>query len=169
MTARVCFRSDDGFTLTETVVGMLLFLIAIAVIWALGMRTEKGFRLSGGAASAAVQAERADRRIRDAVARIAVPFWVPSPALSPTRGGMEIPYADGARDKTLSFGFADGEVSVNVADERPFAFAADEFEITPLTVEGAGTVGIVASYVVGGKKRETRALFGAYSLIGEAK
>jgi prepilin-type N-terminal cleavage/methylation domain-containing protein len=136
---------EEGFTLLETLVGMVI-LSALAVgAWTattVAWRSVARFRES---ALSGVQLLKLDDRLRDCAARVRPPWWGGEPCLQAAGRTWSISCLDGDPDKTLTLAWRDGVLWIDdgtrVSRHPGFSSAA----LSPALDEAGAPLGIELS------------------------
>lgn len=158
-------RSEDGFTLTEVLVSMMIFLVAICGLWALLLRSESGFLLAEKLGGSAARAVQIDTAIRKTVGSVWIPFWSGDSSPQISSSSASIPYEGGKKDSVASIAYDDTKL-ILVAGSSRFTFSyIMGLSIEPLLDKESTIIGLVITYELADKSFTTRALFRSASLI----
>jgi hypothetical protein len=165
MPMRSSFRSEEGFTLAETLVAMLIFLVAVCVLWELMLRTDAGFALAGSMGSTAARAEQIDRSIRKMAGAVSIPFWAGDAQFSISGSSTSIPYASGKKDTNVSLSYEGATLTLIDGTSITKFAGIESFDLKPIVDGSSSVIGITATYTIHKKDFSTRALFRSVSLI----
>ena len=158
-------RSEEGFTLAETLVAMLVFLVAGCMLWELMLHTEAGFALAGSMGSTAARAEQIDRSIRKTVGDVAIPFWAGDADFNSGGTSVSIPYSSGSKDSSVSLTYEGTTLTLSNGASQAIYHGIDAFKVEALQDGSSTVIGLSAVYTIHNKAFNTHALFRSVSLI----
>ena len=105
--------SEEGFTLLETLVAMVV-LSAIGIgVWAAVTVSSQSVTRSRASGRAAAELLQIDDRLRACVSRVCAPWWSPAPTIQGGGGSWSIPYLDGAADRSLGISWKDAALLID--------------------------------------------------------
>ena len=106
-------KSEEGFTLLETLVAMVVLSALGVGVWAAVTVSEQSVARSRASSRAATQVLQVDDRLRACVSRVRAPWWMPAPSIQGDDGSWNIPYLDGDPDKSLAISWKTTELSID--------------------------------------------------------
>jgi prepilin-type N-terminal cleavage/methylation domain-containing protein len=161
-----CLTGDEGFTLIETLISVIIFLIAVVTVWGLALTLSLNFSKAGGRATDREKILQFDTFLRQSVSHIAIPFWANTLwEISENHDKIVIPWLYGDTDKIFEIYFADNEIIAKTDTGEIVLHNVDSFFITILKDKSNTNIGLEVRYIHDGIEYTTQELFGAWSLI----
>jgi len=155
--------SDEGSTLIEAVVAVMVIAIAGAALFGgvgVGMRAfEKGDR----AAHSAAEALMIDDTLRERSREVKIPYWERGARLGRDAGSTTVFYYGGLKKSTLSIAEQDSALVLDCPAGRSAFPGIHLISVLPLESGGA-LAGLDVSYAIGGRRYHSLAAFGAAPL-----
>jgi prepilin-type N-terminal cleavage/methylation domain-containing protein len=106
-------KSDDGFTLLEITVGLVVISLIGVVVWQGASWTGRLFEKISSSVFSTVRTVQLDRCLRDETARVKAPFWVKEFEARENEGHtLSVPYLDGDADSYLVLEFRNDYIRV---------------------------------------------------------
>ena len=94
-------ESEEGFTLLEVLIGMVVLSILGIGVWAAVTVSFQGVARLRAGALASTQVLQIDDRLRGCAGRVRAPWWTAPPTPAADRASWRIPYLDGDPGKAL--------------------------------------------------------------------
>ena len=97
-------KNDDGFTLLEIMVGLVILSLIGVVVWQGISHTGRLFEKISSSLFSTIRTVQMDQYIRDETAKIKAPFWIKDLRVQENGGqSLSIPYLEGDADRFLVF------------------------------------------------------------------
>jgi hypothetical protein len=162
-----CLTGDEGFTVIETLVSMVIFLVAIVSAWGLAATVSLNFAKTGGKAIGVERVLQFDAFFRESVSRVSIPFWAGTQweSLYADTSHIIIPWLYGDRDKTFEIEFTDDAITAKTDSAAITVNGISLFALGVLKDASNANIGLEVRYAYDGVEYLTQALFGAWSLI----
>ena len=107
-------RNDDGFTLLEMMVGLVILSLIGVVLWQGISHTGRLFEKISSGLFSTIRTVQMDQYLREETAKIKAPFWMEDLQIQENDGrSLSIPYLDGDADRYLVFEYRDDYLHVS--------------------------------------------------------
>ncbi|MBN1687359.1 MAG: prepilin-type N-terminal cleavage/methylation domain-containing protein [Spirochaetales bacterium] len=114
-------RSDDGFTLIEVLVSLLILSIIGLVVWRGSILATRVLSTSTESSMATTKILQLDDSLRREIEKIQMPFWLREIKIEQTEHGITLPYYQGDPDNSLTIAAAGNYLDVsNSSREQAF-------------------------------------------------
>ncbi len=101
-------ESEEGFTLVEVLVALVLLSTLSLVVWAASFTGGRTLSKISAGISHNVELLEIDSAVRSYAQRVTLPYWLAGAKAESSDGGLSLPYLDGNPGLFLTLAFHDG-------------------------------------------------------------
>jgi prepilin-type N-terminal cleavage/methylation domain-containing protein len=163
---KALLRSEDGFTLAECLVAMVIFLIAICALWEVSIHAGAGFSSATKHGLTAARVSTIDRVLRMRLTEVTPPFWGDFSSTEVKSTEVSFPYYKDDLNKRLVLSYADHDLTIQEVDKSTVFHNIEAMEFDSVLNSAGSLVGIKVTYTIGLNTFSTKALFGSLSMTG---
>ena len=157
---------EEGFTLTEAVVAILILSLASVLLFIGGHRFLESYDDIKARNIFISEAVQCDSMLKTSLNDIRIPYWERELEINTAENMVVLPYLGGNKDAEISLSFSDMGFRISLDEENFIIYSSiTDGDIYPFKIDGI-TIGLsIILFDARNNEYECRALFGSIPLM----